>query len=303
MVGFGENGEEQKFASFQSSSDSKTDRSISGSLATLQQEVHTLAKNSLPEIEQDQQVATRENVYDEHGNIIDVLFHQNSKSINLKSLLPGSYTIEISQDKPSKAYKKENKIRVNAANERDFNVRLLHEAGHMVDFQTNQREYQQVEKEALNARLNELLLTSKIIEVTDGGTLLPQTLSLCQKIAEEEKANLTDEDSEEITKTYKQSYQYLTAQHALEELSQERDRQHTLLLRSSTIGEVTMERNAWKNALVALRELQQQGITTFAGTRKELLQTIDRALGSYEYLSGKNLLATDRHFTRDLPIK
>src|SRR5947209_4341009 len=124
---------------------------------TLQQEVHALADSLVSEQKTSDTPAQRERIFDEQGKIVDIAFTQNGKKATLKSVLPGTYTIEIIHDEKanSKAYKKANKISVNASNGRDFNLVLLHEAGHMVDYQRNQSQYQKLEMEALKSRLSE----------------------------------------------------------------------------------------------------------------------------------------------------
>jgi hypothetical protein len=316
MVGFGEGGEQEKtdYSTIASQNDKEQGISAlaeqSGSkaspLAVLQQELHILANNSVPsgESEQNQQVATRENVYGEHGTITDVLFHQNGKSVNLKRLLPGTYTIEITHDEQarSEADEEENKITVNdspqESSRNEFNLALLHEAGHMVDNRSNKDTYQLSKKDVTIAKLKGGLLYSKLLDVSDGKNLVPQTLIWAQKLIEAERANFTPEQLEEITKAVGETSQYVTEAHPAEEIAQMKDAQDMLKKNIYTKRSVQKERNAWANALHALRELKRQGITVFAGTKQELFQTIDRALGTYEFFDGENLLPTDRHFIK-----
>jgi hypothetical protein len=71
-----------------------------------------------------------------------------------------------------------------------------------------------------------------------------------------------------------------------------------LMMNTSTRLKVQRERNAWANALHALRELKRQGINVFSGTKQDLFQEIDHALMTYEFTEGERLSTKDRHFTK-----
>lgn len=275
-------------------------------LNNAQASISALANHQvLEEDKKEQPLAKKEFVYNDEGKINDIKFLQNGQRATLKSVLPGSYTIEhthYTQEKDKRGWggvadEYHNKLSVNDMSddtEPRFNLRLLHEAGHMFDYTSHKVDYRELQKAKVIAAIRKNIFNSKgSIKYTD--KIEWKTLKLCQRIIKKNAWRFTYEDIEEINQAY---HEALTQNYSIEDFLLQGFEEGEKYWRLNAMLKVMQERNAWANAVKAIRRLKEQGITVFNGTEEELREAVKWPLWTYEMNVGVDLSPTDRHFIK-----
>ncbi len=259
---------------------------------TLSSEIYAVIGSSISEQRTSTSPAQREAMLNEGGKIIDIAFTQNGERATLKSVLPGSYTIEINRTEKSHPggteHFAQNYLTLNEPEEPDTtgetNLILLHEAGHMLDNANNRSTYFPLEKMAWLANPKMDLARVRKYCLTNGDSLVPEEyIQNIRADLELGRNQFTPEEFQEIIQDFERSAVEICANNSLEDLSQLEKDQYKSKMESGAKADVSKERNAWAHALKAMRKLSQQGINIFTGTREELHTLIDGSLGSYEF--------------------
>lgn len=241
-------------------------------------------------------IAKREPIVGADGNVVDIVFSQNGKTVTLKKFFPGDYNIDLdcspSLNSRFEFVLDQNKVVAHRSCESEsvFNIKLLHEAGHAVDvFQRMDEVVENLKYIGSEYSRFNLLFGLEYTHQLDVAAAIENYFSSDYSLAgysNDEILTLAEQLQPELI-------DYVSKPKVVRD---EVRRQGYLRLRGAYAQRsLQLERRAWLIALNGLRSMARENFHLSSESNNEVLDLIDSSLHSY-HEKFKDFLEEGQHF-------
>lgn len=223
--------------------------------------------------------------------IHDVIFEQGDKKFSLQQIHPVNLTVEITHltleeigedhGKEAVAHLGSGIIEINDEQpaDEDFRLRLLHEWGHLVDYEENLETYSPMISKANFGKFKREVIVTRLDDIDDSKET---DFSDTWTAFDEYETKMLPEEREENRAAFTRFLDALHAAKSIDDVAVEWMTANNQLAEIETQLRVKMERDAWAVAIKAVRVMRRQGINPFNGTEKDMLDQVDRSLYKYQ---------------------